>query len=360
VDRTLLTAGLALGLGAMLGLGLACRIPDTLGLACEIDAHCDGDQVCRAGICAQPGDGTTGAPTTSGDVQVTTSGVIETSSSGPGPDTTSSTGGAGGSTGSTGEACGVGTCTDLDAIVVLDNSDSMYQWLLPLANSLNSLVSQIAERFGQVCSFHVAIVTGDPTPSDNTPECQIPGAMIQIPESCSARLAGDPWIGSETTDVDAAVEIARCTLIQAGAGGPDDEIMLQTMVAALDPAMSDPGACNAGFRRPDANLLLLYISDEDDSTPQSDLPELAEAFEAWTSGPDTAFIGLVADDNRECPWDPDGTDSDGSGAQVPSKLNGFLALTTIPLTQQSSVDICETVAYDFEAAFGAVDATCGR
>ena len=45
---------------------------------------------------------------------------------------------------------------------------------------------------------------------------------------------------------------------------------------------------------------------------------------------------------------------------VPPVINGFLALTTIPFEQRSTLDICEMQQYDFDAAFDVLEATCGR
>ena len=74
-----------------------------------------------------------------------------------------------------------------------------------------------------------------------------------------------------------------------------------------------------------------------------------------------AFVSVVADDNRECPWDPAGTDSDGAGAMVPTGFNGFLALTGIPFDQLLTVNICERVTglYDLDGALDLLFAACG-
>lgn len=355
-------AGLALGVG----FGVACRIPDTLGLPCETDAHCDGLQVCRQGVCSLPDEGTeatTATPQTTTGVS-TTSGVVVTSSSGGPADTTagseSSTGVAVGSSSSSGGACGVGVCTEIDLLIVLDTSPSMYQWLLPLAGSIDTLVSLVADEFGPLCGFHVGVTTGELMPDVIDPPCDTVGSLLRVPASCSAEHSGQSWVGSEMTDIQDAAEIMRCMLLDVGLNGPNDEHMIEAMVTALDPANNAAGACNDGFRRPDANLMIVYLSDEDDPTAQSRLDNFADDFNMWVDGSNASFIGVVADDDVECPWDPNGNDDDGSGAQVPTKLNGFLALASIPLAQRSMLDICEMLVYDFDEAFDVLEATCGR
>jgi hypothetical protein len=359
MDRPILS--IATGIAVGTALALACRVPDTLGLPCETDAHCDGSQVCADGVCAPAGAGSTSSTGTVAMTSSSSGDVIATSSTGAVADdsTSSSSSGPAVDSTTTGDVCGVGECVDLDVLVVLDNSPSMYQWLLPLASSLDSLVALISAELDAVCTYHVGIVTGDPAPALNSADCQQPGALIQVPATCSETLAGSPWLSDRSGPLTDAVEIAKCTLIEAGTGGPDDEIMLESMMASLDPLNNEPGTCNAGFRRPDAHLLMVYLSDEDDPTPIGELDTLADDFETWVDASRTAFISVVADDNVECPWDPSGTDSDGSGALVPTKLNGFLALTSIPLTQRATVDICEMVVYDFAEAFEVIAATCG-
>ncbi len=355
---------LKLVVGAALGLagGVACRIPDTLGLPCESDTHCDGLQVCRQGVCALPtddSDATTVSATTSGPG--TSSGVVVTSSTGDAASTTtgdSSTTASVVDSSSSGGACGVGDCTDVDLLIVLDTSPSMYQWLLPLAGSIDSLVSLVSAEFAPLCTFHVGVTTGELVPDAIAPPCDSVGSLLRVPDTCSATLAGQPWVGSEMTDIETAAEIMRCMLLDVGLNGPNDEHMLEALRSSVDPANNEAGACNEGFRRPDANLMIVYLSDEDDPTDQSDLDTLADDFNRWVDGSRTAFVGLVADDAFECPWTPNGNDDDGSGAQLPTKLNGFLALTTIPLAQRTTIDICEMGFYRFAEAFVALDATC--
>ena len=350
-----------LAAGFTVGVLVGCKVPSTLGLPCEVDAHCDAPQVCRSGVCAAAEEPTgTGLPGTDDDAS-TTGGASATTGTGGGESSSDGTTVAisGGSSSDSGEECGVGSCTDLDVLVVLDNSPSMQQWLLPLAASLNDLTELIAEEIGPLCSYHVGLTTGDAMSASVPKRCQFPGALLHFPESCGVPPESPPWLGSENATLDDNIEIAKCSLLEVGTGGATDEMMLASLLGAVDPANSEEGGCNAGFRRPDANLLILFITDEDDPTPVDELDTLAEQFGMWVDGSRIAFIAVVADDPKECPWDPEGTDSDGEGAQLPTKLLGFLGLTAIPLAQQSQVDICEMLKYDFTDAFDVVETACG-
>lgn len=260
---------------------------------------------------------------------------------------------------STGAACGVESCTDLDVLLLVDTSDSMQQWLIPLANSLPSLFSLFAAELDKVCSFHVGLANADRMPANNTAECQFAGALIQRPEAC-----GDPtapaYYSSDEVTPDQAFAALQCTVLDEGFGGDDDERMLESMLGALSPENSAAGACNDGFRRPDANLVIVYVSDEDDPTPTDEQDTVAETFNSYVDGDLVAFISVVGDPaNQEpaCQWSPDG--DEGTGAEIPSALSGFLALSGIPLAQQARVDICQTATYEFDDAFEVFTSVCG-
>ena len=158
--------------------------------------------------------------------------------------------------------------------------------------------------------------------------------------------------------LDTLLDELRCLIIDQGTDGSQDEMMLAALLGALDPVNND-GDCNLGFRRPEATLFVLYITDENDPTPMGEIDDLANDFQQWEDPENVAFVGVVADDALECPWSPDGNESDGEGAEVPTALNGFLALAGIPFDQQAFVDICEDTAYLFERPFGVLATTCG-
>ena len=145
-----------------------------------------------------------------------------------------------------------------------------------------------------------------------------------------------------------------------GFSGSDDEYMLESMLGALNPENNAEGACNDGFRRPGANLVILYVSDEDDPTESSEQDTVAEVFQSYVDPGLVAFIAVVADPTNTaeaCIWDPTGGD-EGTGAETSSALNGFLALSQVPLTQQGRVDICQERTYEFNDAFEVFASVC--
>ena len=358
-----------------LTLLVGCPVPSTLGLPCTQNSHCDRGQICVDDICEEgtPEDTAMTLPpmtmpppmtdSMSGTTDDTTTSTTGSSTSSTTDESTSSTTDdpAESSSTSTGQACGVDSCTDLDILLLVDSSDSMSQWLLPLGNSLPDLFALFEAELENVCSFHVGIANHDEMPEANPAECQIPGALIQRPESCNDRGLTTPYYSDEDgTPAEAFAEL-QCAFITAGFGGSDDERMLDSMLGALNPDNNAKGGCNEGFRRPDANLVIVYLSDEDDPTPLDEQDTVAELFQSYVDPSLVAFISVVADPTNtdpDCEWDPFAGD-EGEGAEVSSALSGFLALSGIPPNQQARVDICQTVSYEFDDAFNVFSAVCG-
>lgn len=356
-----------LSLAALMVLA-GCAVPSTLGLPCETNIHCDEMQFCVEGTCMRsppPGETTgplppltTTSSPTGDDSTTSTTDPSSTSSFGT---SSSSTGGSETSSSSTGPSCGVESCTDLDLLLLVDTSESMSQWLPPLAASLPTLFELFDQELSSVCSFHVGIANADRTPDSNTSECQYAGALVQRRSDCSS-IEGAPAYYSTEVDGEpsAAFAALQCTLLMEGFGGSDNEYMLESLLGALNPENNAQGECNDGFRRPGANLAVLYVSDEDDPTPSDEQDTVAELFQSYVDPNLVAFISVVADPTNnapECVWDPDG--GEGTGAETSSALNGFLALSGIPLPQQARVGICQTRLYEFADAFDVFASICG-
>lgn len=299
-----------------------------------------------------PTSSTTGSASSSTDDSATSASAETTTSATGSAETSSSS--------STGPSCGVEGCTDLDILLVVDNSDSMSQWLVPLGNSLPDLFDLFEQQLSDVCSFHIGIANAEQMPQDNSADCQFSGALVQRLEACGGQKGDLPYYSEADGSAADAFAALQCTFIQQGFGGDDDERMLDAMLGSLDPANSAAGACNEGFRRPEAELVLIFISDENDPTPMDEQDTVAEVFASYVDPGLVAFISVVGDPENEepqCQWVPD--EEEGTGAEVPSALNGFLALSGIPLSQQSRIDICERASYDFSRAFEVFSTVCG-
>ncbi len=128
----------------------------------------------------------------------------------------------------------------LDVLVVVDASPSMTQELEALGSGVTGLVEVLD---AQDVSWQLGVVAA-------VGGLALPGDVL---------LRGDPWVlTSEVPDVEATFAAALPKVsITAGEGG------LAAAVFALDGA---DGGLNAGFRRHGAALLVVFVSDGDDTS----------------------------------------------------------------------------------------------
>jgi hypothetical protein len=154
-------------------------------------------------------------------------------------------------------------CEKIDILFVVDNSGSMGEEQTNLATNFPQFLTLI-EASG--LDWRVAITTTgmDYTYNQETfpglPPIPISqdggdnGAMLQ-PSGCNMTRR---WIAKN--DANAAQSFACAANV--GTGGPSDEMPLAAMRAAFDERVTD--GTNAGFRREDALLAVVFLTDEND------------------------------------------------------------------------------------------------
>ncbi len=132
---------------------------------------------------------------------------------------------------------------EIDILFVVDNSCSMQAEQAALALGFQSFIDAMDENN----DFHVGVVS----------------TTVDYGDEESAWLLADDegnrWIDSLTED--AATKFSHLTAI--GTGGSDKEKGLEQAANVLAAEMSVSGP-NAGFVRPDSNLLVIVVSDEED------------------------------------------------------------------------------------------------
>jgi hypothetical protein len=163
---------------------------------------------------------------------------------------------------------GLTGCTKIDILFVVDNSGSMGEEQTNLATNFPSFIDVI-DQSG--LDWHVAVTsTGvnyhyqmeafpglppiamDVSGGDN-------GAML-MGNSCGMTRR---WV--QKGDVGAATQFACAATL--GTDGPGDEMPLAAMRAALEDRMAD--GTNAGWRRDDALLAVVFLTDENDCSYES-------------------------------------------------------------------------------------------
>jgi hypothetical protein len=189
------------------------------------------------------------------------------------PGTTSSSGGIkldigdGTSAGTADDGGGGEGCQKVDILFVIDNSGSMVEEQASLLASFSGFVSGIQAQLGSADSYHLGVVTTDAY-SNNAPGCQTLGALVtQTGGDSAAGLdclpfsSGARYLDDTEPDLDAKFSC----IAQVGISGSGDEIQAQSGYTAVSFAMNAPGACNDGFIRDDALLVVVIITDEEDT-----------------------------------------------------------------------------------------------
>jgi hypothetical protein len=157
-------------------------------------------------------------------------------------------------------------CPDIDLLFVIDDSGSMADQQQSLIASFPGFAAAIQSRLGSAQSYHIGVVTTEDY-QPNPVGCRTIGDLITQtggPESsaraCGPYYGGTTWIGNQEPNLADKFACAG----KVGAGGNSDERVARALMNALHPAKSDPGACNAGFSRKNAMLVVVIITDEDD------------------------------------------------------------------------------------------------
>lgn len=157
-------------------------------------------------------------------------------------------------------------CKKVDILFVIDNSGSMADNQKSLIASFPGFVAGMRSRLANAEDFRVGVVTSDAY-NGNEAGCRQIGDLVTRtggPQS-SNKLCG-PFDGGGRfmTSADPRLAERFACAAQVGTGGDDDERVAKSLLRALSPETAAPGACNAGFRRKDALLVIVLISDEDD------------------------------------------------------------------------------------------------
>lgn len=163
---------------------------------------------------------------------------------------------------------------DLDILFVVDNSPSMIEEQQSLAASFPRMIDALATLDDGLPNLHIGVVTSDlgtsgsltpPGPSigagaGGCAGIGMAGDLVQI-AGMTDRFLADVAApdGTRTTNYTGALRDAFGALALVGDTGCGFEQHLGAMRRALD---ANP--TNAGFLRPDANLAVVILADEDD------------------------------------------------------------------------------------------------
>jgi hypothetical protein len=160
----------------------------------------------------------------------------------------------------------------VDVLWVIDNSGSMSDIITDVGNNLTNM-TQNFQLLG--LDYQLGVVTTD---MDNAND--------------QGKLRGDRIFSLDRQGTNQGVIDAFKLAIPPDAGGSADERGRDAAYAALtNPLLTGH---NAGFIRPDANLSIIVVSDEDDSSSNISKPNFISWLNAFKGDPDkTSFSGMV-------------------------------------------------------------------
>ena len=157
-------------------------------------------------------------------------------------------------------------CPSVDILFVIDNSGSMADQQESLVESFPGFIAAVQAQLGGARSYHIGVTTTDIYP-ENAPNCIDIGDLItQTGGPSSSAMNCQPFASGtrylDETEPDLGAKFACMGRI--GTGGSSDERPIRGMLNALKPENNAPQGCNALFSRPEALLVVVLITDEDD------------------------------------------------------------------------------------------------
>jgi hypothetical protein len=162
-------------------------------------------------------------------------------------------------------------CNAVDFLFVIDNSGSMFAAQSNLIANFPTFIDGIQDTLTEVDSYHVGVVTSDDY-AGNPLECRRLGATVTSTTGfdssnsvCGPYSEGFNYI-TEADDLATSFECAA----QVGTSGDGFELTMNAMEAAISQDLNAEGACNEGFIRDQALLVVVIITDEADGPGDSD------------------------------------------------------------------------------------------
>lgn len=260
-------------------------------------------------------------------------------------------------------------CKKVDLLFVIDNSGSMADEQINLVNSFPDFVSEMQTKLMNTDSYHVGVVSSDSNVY-NGAGCNIFGGLINQTGGagssnavCGPYAGGKNWM-SEADDLGAKFACAG----QVGTGGDGNEQPMYAMLQAVQPQNNAPGACNDGFIREDALLVVIHITDEEDDhevqacqqLPQSGSPgepgNWYQGLVAAKGGVETNIVvlSLIGPVNPACPA-LDKCNGGITGAELSPRIVQFTEMFTNGFVGQ----ICApSYKQFFSDAIGLIDDAC--
>lgn len=163
---------------------------------------------------------------------------------------------------------------NIDFLFVVDNSRSMTDNQKSLTNSVPDFVETMTKQIKNLEEYHIGVISTDFNQRNKTDEVKgcnqlgglmirrvdyTPGSEMPWDETCIPYANGKNFI----TDDDEVGEKFSCAA-RIGQMGDGNEVPMDAIKAAMSEKMTAKGACNEGFFREKAILVIVLVSDEED------------------------------------------------------------------------------------------------
>ena len=194
-------------------------------------------------------------------------------------------------------------CNKIDFLFVIDNSLSMLQEQSNLTASFPGFM-QVVTNTVRATDHHIMVVDTDGWDGEGTEAS---------PEQCDDTLGAGKR--SSKDDDDCGIEGPQRYIVQGqpdlesvfsclgkvGTFGDVGEQPMDAMLRAVSASENATTGCNTGFLRDDAILVVVLVTDEDDTRSQGKAEAWKTALLAAKGGNDRAVVvlGFVGDDNIE-------------------------------------------------------------
>jgi hypothetical protein len=242
-----------------------------------------------------------------------------------------------------------GGCRKVDYLFVIDNSASMLPYQRALVSSFGVFIEGVERTQQSLESVHVGVVTTDRY-SGNTdnpdPTCLDLGGLVtkthghnSSNSQCGPYAEGHSYM----TELDDLDETFPCAA-QVGTTGSTVELPLAALTSAVID-LDRPGACNDGFVRDDALLVVVIVTDEDDPDPVERRYERLVAAKGGHAD-NIVVVGLVNEPGTACPLSGHSTEATMITSFVGMFTHGFVA------------PVCGDYDAAFMQAVAVVEAAC--
>ncbi len=237
-------------------------------------------------------------------------------------------------------------CRKVDYLFVVDNSASMGDNQRRLIDSFDVFIEGVQRTQQDLESVHLGVVTTDQYLAQG-PGCDHVGGLVtrtaghnSSEADCGPYAEGHNYM----TEADDFSQTFPCAA-KVGTTGSSTEAPLQAVTAAVSGPLTEPGACNDGFIRDDALLVVVIVTDEDDPGPVHHRYEtLVEAKDGRSDN--IVVVALINEPGTDCRLSGHASEGEELFAFASQFLHSFVA------------PVCGDHAAAFTQAVSVVQAAC--